>query len=646
MVSPRQLPSMWRASLRLRSPFSATTLGSFFVCLYYLWKPWTKERLFTQDRSAIGDWQRVRPVGHRILTPGCTIPEFDPFDPTARSYFRKKSGPRCHGKPNFITVRNGFPAILPERLKEHDVVPEDLVCFYKEIYRNESLDFPDEKYMFGPRAPLLFGKLLTKEFLFVECATRQYPEHPFHDQFVLNPIVKESVEERRHGAPIGTPHNLNVLLLGLDSVSYLNFERQLPKTAHFVREKLGAFELYGYNKVGDNSYPNQVPLIAGIKATEADRAAPDGIFDNMTARLIWNMYSERGYRSMFLEECTFYGIFNYLAHGFRRAPADYYPRPVIMAMDDSPKKTQHWRYFRCLGPTMGFEELLDYFARFTEVMAETPFFAYVFLIEITHDELNSAGYADEPFRRLLDTLYASGVLNQTVLVFLSDHGLRFGDMRATYIGTFEDREPFAFLAFPPWFLKKNPEAARSLRINQRRLTTPFDVHATLVELLGYPDLKQLNTTYGLSLLHEVPNTRTCADASISRHWCTCNAHVNAHVSSALAWSLCSHFVSAINSWVVLAARKCATYRLVRIIHVIPLQASPTERASNISHYLLAVELSPGGAKFEATLRVNSNTVTVLNEISRLDAYSRMSDCVKKQWLEKFCYCIRTIDQSF
>lgn len=612
---------------------------------HYLWTPRSTPPWSESSGSAGGAWDRAAPVGHRIRTPGCTLPQFDPFDPSVRPYFRRRSdSSRCYGKPNFIAIRDGLPAVIPENLKEHDVLPEHLVCFYKEIYQNESLDKPDEKYLYGPREPLLFDKPLTKEFLFVECATNQYPDQPFHDQFLLNPIIKDKVEDRCRKTPEGTPHNLSFLVLGLDSVSYLNLDRHLPKTAKFVRENLDAFELRGYNKLGDNSYPNQVPLITGLKDFEATRTAPDGFFDNLTDQFIWQQYGKRGYRTMFLEESPFYGLFNYFSQGFRRAPADYYLRPVIMAMDDSPKKTQDWERVRCLGPTMPFEELLDYLTRFTDVMAERPFFSYTWISEITHDSLNSAGYADEPFRKTLEKLQYSGVLNHTVLVFLSDHGLRFGDVRATYIGKFEDRQPFAFLVFPPWFLKQNPEAAHNLRINQHRLTTHFDVHAMLAELLDYPNLERPNTTYGLSLLHEVPDTRTCADASITHHWCTCSARADGDVSAELAWSLANHFVSKINGWVAQAVRKCAVYQLLQVMDVTALQATPGERAANTSHYWVTVKLSPGGAVFEGTVRVRGSNFTVLKEVSRCNWFSGQSYCVRNHWLEKFCYCLRTVGE--
>jgi len=42
----------------------------------------------------------------------------------------------------------------------------------------------------------------------------------------------------------------NFLVLGVDSVSRLNFARHMPRTRRFLLEELGAVELAGFNKVG------------------------------------------------------------------------------------------------------------------------------------------------------------------------------------------------------------------------------------------------------------------------------------------------------------------------------------------------------------------------------------------------------------
>ncbi|XP_037567014.1 uncharacterized protein LOC119446613 [Dermacentor silvarum] len=628
-----------RCLLRLMAVLGVLLLG----CKVYLRASRSTSHPESSGSSG-GRRERPVPVDHRIRTSGCTMPQFDPFDPSVKPYSHhhlEGGGSWCQGKPNFLTIRNGYVAILEEKLKEHDVRPEDLVCFYKEIQRNQSAANPENVTAYGNRQPLLFDKPLKEEFVSVECSTIQSPNQTFHNQYLLNAVVKKDVEERCEKVNNTALRKLSVLVLGLDSISYLNLNRHLPATAQFLREELGAFELRGYHKIGDNSYPNQHALLTGLKFAETWRYAPKGFYDNLTSRLIWQQYGERGYRTMFLEDWPWYGTFNRFANGFRRPPADYYPRHVIMAMENSSKWiTEDTNQPRCLGPTMIFEEMLDYLARFADVMAERLFFAYAWFNEITHNSLNSAGYADEPFRRHLETLRVYGALDNTVLVFLSDNGLRFGDSRATYIGKFEDRQPFAFLVFPPWFLDENPKAARSLLYNQFRLTTHFDVHATLAELLHYPSVQRPQTKYGRSLLHEIPEARTCADAHIGTHWCVCNVRGDVAVTSTLALAMANRLVAWINGLVAQATRQCAEFRLLRVMDVTALQVT-----HNTSHYWVTVQLSPGNAIFEGTVLVTGDAMTALNDISRNDRRTTVSRCVWGHWLEKYCYCLRTVEQQ-
>lgn len=58
-------------------------------------------------------------------------------------------------------------------------------------------------------------------------------------------------------------NELDVLIIGLDSVSKLNFMRQLPKTYKLITRQLNAVVLIGFNKVGQNTFPNVVPMLTG-----------------------------------------------------------------------------------------------------------------------------------------------------------------------------------------------------------------------------------------------------------------------------------------------------------------------------------------------------------------------------------------------
>src|SRR5699024_8278865 len=58
----------------------------------------------------------------------------------------------------------------------------------------------------------------------------------------------------------------NVILLGIDSVSRLNFLRHMIKTKQFL-EKHAFIPMYGYHKVGENSFPNILPMFTGRLAS-------------------------------------------------------------------------------------------------------------------------------------------------------------------------------------------------------------------------------------------------------------------------------------------------------------------------------------------------------------------------------------------
>ncbi|KAG0414924.1 hypothetical protein HPB47_007911 [Ixodes persulcatus] len=353
--------------------------------------------------------------------------------------------------------------------------------------------------------------------------------------------------------------------------------------------------------------------------------------------LIWNRYAERGYRTMFIEEQSTYGLFTHHLSGFRKSPADYYGRPLIQALDSFNRTNVDGAY--CIGPRIQFEMLLDYVAQFMIEMKGRPFFSYTWICDISHDKLNRVGKADQPFFDFFQKLNNSGVLNQTVVVFLSDHGILFGDIRNTRIGKYEGRQPFSFVIFPQWFLASHPHVEQNLQRNQLRLSTTFDVHATLMELLDFSQQPRPQTKYGLSLFHEIPEARTCADASIPYEWCTCQTDEAAKVPPLYAALLGHRLVAEINKWIWKESGKCHMLELAKVMDVRTRLATQWEKNSTVKHYWVTVQVAPGGGIFEGTLRVNETDggVAVLEGVSRLNSYAESAYCIKDRLLENFCH---------
>ena len=111
---------------------------------------------------------------------------------------------------------------------------------------------------------------------------------------------------------------------------------------------------------------------------------------------------------------------------------------------------------------------------------QQKYFAYISLSEMTHDWILGAHFMDVPYYRFFNRLFSEGLAENIVILFFSDHGIRFGPIRESYYGSQEDRRPFHFIRLPKNTQQKYVE---NLRENQYRLTTPFDIHASLVHLM-------------------------------------------------------------------------------------------------------------------------------------------------------------------
>ena len=76
-------------------------------------------------------------------------------------------------------------------------------------------------------------------------------------------------------------------------------------------------------------------------------------------------------------------------------------------------------------------------------------------------------------------------MESTILLFMSDHGVRVSSVRQYSQGKLEERLPFFSIRMPQKFQQKHPNEMHNLRLNSRKLTTPFDVHETLKHFLNF-----------------------------------------------------------------------------------------------------------------------------------------------------------------
>lgn len=239
-----------------------------------------------------------------MKTEGCKMAKFPIMSREIKKYFntpnnmkKVKCSPPALTKSNSKAVWITDATIIKRFYNISD--PKSLKCQYKEFYR-----LTDNSVMYSNfTSPIKFGeKLVVKtEFIKVICEHENMtdPYINYHSFAVVKPSVEQRIQKILRNA---TAVKWNVMLLGIDSVSKMNFERLMKKTHATLTKFSNVYEYFGFSKVADNTFPNLIPLLTGFSADELLEvcAMANQTFDK--CRFIWNNFKTSGFRTLFAED--------------------------------------------------------------------------------------------------------------------------------------------------------------------------------------------------------------------------------------------------------------------------------------------------------------------------------------------------------
>ncbi|CAI2354498.1 unnamed protein product [Caenorhabditis sp. 36 PRJEB53466] len=331
----------------------------------------------------------------------------------------------------------------------------------------------------------------------------------------------------------------SVDILGFDSTARTMFMRHMPRTVETM-EKLGYHFLYGYTKVADNSMVNLAPILVGdlpeaLKKPKHDVSGDinlnwilptDDKLDPTKLNFLWKVMKEKyGCESLFNEDISgkTLGLFNYPPNefqaGFTEDPADHYYRAYYLAV------YENWKYEACKNGEQIQAEFISIWRRFAHRYKDICHFGFTFVTTLTHEAGFLLEVLDEKVSAHLSQLHLQGALDNTVSVIMGDHGNRIGAIQRRYHGRIEERMPLMAIRLPTGFAELYPEEYNNFLDNKYKLTSNFDVHKTLHDIVhmrfGKNKNVEVDNGRGISLFDAIPNTRSCYDVHVPENFCMC-----------------------------------------------------------------------------------------------------------------------------
>ena len=433
---------------------------------------------------------------------------------------------------------------------------------------------------------------------------------------------------------------LSIIILGLDSVSRLVAERKLPLTLPYFRDKLGAYVMKGYTKVGDNTFPNLLAMLTGKTLLEA--AIPTLDYPQIYRDVI-----NKGYIDCYAEDWTSY----FPLIGFKFPYYTHYLRKLFLArlkaqlfMNASGATSS--KSPLCFGNKQQHQILIDYCQKCVDSYKNKLKYIFMWQNEIGHHQSNKVQYADEDLKTFLQRLNDTNQIQHTVVVLCADHGPRYGPVVKNDIGRLTGRLPLLAILLPEQIKQRFPHIHQNMLRNTEKLTTPFDLHETLKDII-HQNFGRKENLYqkevlprGISLFQNIPEYRSCYDAGVSGHYCPCYSFSNVPIREKAVIEVSNHIVASMNEFLSKEKENCAKLKLFKI-HSAKIQHAPktdTEWESS-TNYVVVLETVPGGGLFEATTRYfSSSKMKLLGDVNRINEYGNQSSCITDHFLHLYCYC--------
>ncbi|CAG9783616.1 unnamed protein product [Diatraea saccharalis] len=439
----------------------------------------------------------------------------------------------------------------------------------------------------------------------------------------------QELYDRNRGAFVDTV-GCQIPIAMIPYKKYKNRQKNCGKRAVFLKKVDDGY-------IADNTFPNLMAALSGKNMSSISNSCYKRM-DVCNEFLIWNQFKNSGYVTAYGEDYLRLPDTFSKEYTYNNVPTDHYLRPFYL-------HGEHELFNRslvCTGKVTSGQHLLDYAYDFALTYRFSMFFGVFWMNTFSHNVNSYPEEADKMFEGFLNRLTYTGILENTFIIFFSDHGIRFGEYRLDPASYYEERNPAFFMWAPVRFQAHYPLLFKAAAVNQFRLITPYDLYNTLVNINTLSELR--NYTEGLSeacplchsIFREISGNRTCADGSIHPKWCPCHKlypldsqDMEGMKSVVYASTKIKAMIKTIKTDRCWGCLKLAIKNVIRI-HFYYNYLS--------LYYVVAFSMTPGNITYEAVVSKKGPHLELVGDISVISVYRGLGKCAPNQRDRLFCVC--------
>lgn len=359
--------------------------------------------------------------------------------------------------------------------------------------------------------------------------------------------------------------------------------------------------------------------------------------DNCGNDIIWSKFQNSGYVTAYGEDFLRLPDTFSRHNGFKIPPTNHYLRPFFLTGETRKGNLV------CTKQVPSAIHSLHYALDFVNSYKNEKFFGMFWLNSYSHNLDNLPTLLDNDLTDFWNKLNSTGALSNTFIFFLSDHGIRYGKMRTSVESYYEERLPMFFMWAPLDFQTAHAQYYYNLELNRRRLTTPYDLHVTLRNILQISSGSSMESgceacPQCTGLFYEAIEHRTCANAGVHEKWCSCHNLVSvshqeygAAYSIKLAVSYIQNITKAVNTT---KCMKCSTLQLKTVLRT----HKHVDYLNNETSYVVAFEMSPGNVAYEASVKEDENGFHIIQPTQTISEYNTRGSCVVLSNDREYCVC--------